>query len=140
MRLHTVLVGFYKVRKEEKMKVYLNQALLAGVIITSSITFAHADGAYLSGNFGVALPTASDETEQVGNAAYVYGVDTGVSIGLEFGAELTELYRVEWELIYQHNKEFESYSDTNTSEKKSVNLHTVGGFLNGYYKISIIML
>jgi len=112
------------------MKVYLNQALLAGVLAISSITLVHAGGAYLSGNFGLALPTAQDEAGQGG---YMYGVDEGVSVGLAFGAEITDNYRIEWELIYQQNKEFESYSGANISEKKSINLHTVGGFLNGYY-------
>jgi len=112
------------------MKVYLNKTLLAGMLVISSVTSAYADGAYLSGNFGVALPTAQDEAGQGG---YMYGVDAGVSVGLAFGAEVTDNYRIEWELIYQQNKEFESYSDTNISEKKSINLHTVGGLFNGYY-------
>lgn len=117
-------------------------ALMCIVSAVSTLAVAE-EGAYFSGNFGVAIPTVKDEVYTFVGAGYIaeerIGFNEGFAFGAAIGYEFESNIRVDGEVSYQKNDPFRSVELTLAGEGvvdsyyESENLHTVTVMANTYY-------
>jgi len=104
----------------------MKKILVAGVLaLVSNYTLA-AEGGYISGDFGVGIPTADD----ISIGASTISFDPGFAFNAAVGNEFANNFRAEIEIGYQQNNMTASNSLGNSA---AIRMSTITVLANGYY-------
>jgi len=105
------------------------------MLLTIASTAHSAEGLYVSGNVGAAVPIDSDMTDPtLPGVVITFESDTGIAAGIALGYDFGNNVRAEAEYAYQQNNfSTASLNGVATVPITSGDSTTHAGLLNGYY-------
>lgn len=108
--------------------------ILSCAALLSISTFVYgAEGLYISGNIGLAMPTDMDtEDSTEPGESFVFELDSGLAFGMAAGYDFGNNVRVEGEIAYQKN-DLDRATLGGESAGLTGDISGLGFLLNGYY-------